>query len=117
MVAKKVEASGLDLEFFKPCKKADVPEVHKNGVISSLPNLAELRKVAKYVAEHGSSPYEAFDIADFVAIKKAKPELAKMKTLVSSFLMAARRVLKEYQVDKKLEIVSRKDRVYLVSME
>lgn len=95
MVAKK--ESGLELSFLKPIDKSAIPAIHKDGIIVNLPQLAEVRKIAEYVKKEGASPYEAFDVADFTAMKKARPELAKMKTLVSSFLMATRKILKEYQ--------------------
>lgn len=112
-----VVAKKIDLSLIKGIEKSAIPPIHKDGIISNLPQLAEVRKIAAFVKQEGASPYEAFDVADFVAMKKARPELAKMKTLVYSFLMATRRILKEYQVEKKLEVVGRKDRVFLVSVD
>lgn len=110
-------APKFDFKAIKPVLRNEVPMAKKGGLIASLPELKELEQVAQYVKKEGVSPYEAFDVLDLERLKKTAPEAAKLKTLVSSFLMAGRRILKQYQVEKKLALRQREDKLFLVSLE
>lgn len=107
----------LKLTSLKGITRGDVPRAIKGGVINSLSQLKDIELIAQHVKAEGVMPYEAFDVLDMKQLAKEKPEIAKIKTFLSSFLMASRRILKEYQVDKKLQMQQRADRVFLVSLE
>ena len=113
-MAKQIE---FGFKALKPISKKEIPSSLRGGVISHMVELRELEAVAKHVKANGASPYEAFDVLDVDKLKKANPEAAKMKTLLSSFLMAGRRILKQYQVEKHLQLQQRENRVFLVSLE
>ncbi len=114
MVAKR---AGLQLTLLaaKPIEKTEIPVVTKKGIIRALPQFKDVVTIAKAVKENGIGPYEAFDVVDFDVLKKSNTEAAKMKTLVFSFISAARAVLKEFQVEKELELKQRKNRLFLVA--
>lgn len=113
----KREKDELKLKFARPIKRAEIPVVLKGGVIHSLEAFKDITTIAQYVKDNGVSPYEAFDVADFEEIRRKNPEVAKMKTLVTSFVLSARKILKQFQVDKKLQLTVRKERVFLESLE
>lgn len=107
----------LVLGSIKGISRDEVPKAIKGGVISKLEQLKDIELVAQHVKKNGALPYEAFDILNMKELSKSNPEVAKIKTFLSSFLTAGRRILKDYQVDKKLQLQQRQDRIFLVSME
>lgn len=110
-------AKGLVLQSVKAISKADIPALSKGGFVSSLKEFQDVRIIAAAVKREGASPAEAWDVVDFDKLAKENRDAAKMKTLVASFVQACRRTLKEFQVDKKLELRQRKNRLFLVSTE
>jgi hypothetical protein len=116
-MAKKANEMALELKFIRPIKISEVPVISKHSVINGLEEFKELVKLAEYIAKEGIGEYEAFDVADFNQIKKASPQAAKMKTLTTSFVTSARRVLKQFGVEKKLSLKMRMNRLYVVAAE
>jgi hypothetical protein len=105
------------LQHAKPVSKADIPQTSRGGVVKTLPEFKDVVTIAKAVKEHGVGAYEAFDIVDFDALKRNNKEAAKLKTLVFSFVTATRNVLRQFQVEKKLLIRQRANKLFLVSAD
>lgn len=107
----------LELKSIRPISIAEVPGRFQSGVLSTLVELKELEQIAKSVRENGTTPYEAWDVLDLERLKKTNPEAAKMKTLLQGFLLKGRKVLEQYQVNKKLKLIARANKLFMVSTE
>jgi hypothetical protein len=107
----------LKLESIQPITLAEVPGRNYGGVLTQLAELRDLEAIAKSVKENGATPYEAWDVLDIERLRKSNPEAAKMKTLLQGFLLKGRKVLAKYQVNKKLKLIARSNKLFLVSTE
>lgn len=116
-VAGKLREMPSGFKHIKPVRIEEIPSIRKAGVLQELAEIKEFEQLAKFVKENGSSPYEAFDVADLDEIKKTNPKAAKMKTLMMGFLSNARKILKQYQIEDKFELRARRNKVYLVATE
>lgn len=100
----------FEFTYGKVVKKKDIPPAAPNSVVSDLPIWEEVEKVLTIAKETGVVPFEEvleYDIKDF-------PTLKKLKQPRQSFLQALRARVTKHGLSSKIEVQSRKDRMFLV---
>lgn len=105
-----VTRKSATFKYGKEIKKSAIPPAAPNAVVSDLPIWEEVDNALAKAKETGVVPFEEvleYDISDF-------PSLRKLKQPRQSFLQALRARVKKHGLSNKIEVQSRKDRMFLV---
>ena len=103
-----------EFRFLKPISRDAVPLRFRGGptsVVVKTPFWPEVERVCREAAANGVAPFEEaleLNLADF------KDELKSLKNPTSSVLTHLKGLIKHHKLEKKVEVVQRQDRLYIV---
>lgn len=101
----------MKYQYLTPVRKSEIPTKSRRSRIASLPFWPEVEQIAEATRTRGIVPFEegmTINMADF------KKECGKLKQPIIGVLVQLRKILKHYKVDKKLSIIHRGERIFLV---
>lgn len=105
-----IKKSAISFKYGKTIRKTEIPPAAPNAIVSDLPIWEEVDVALAKAKETGVVPFEEvleYDITDF-------PYLKKLKQPRQSVLQALRARVKKHGLSNKIEVQSRKDRMFLV---
>lgn len=93
-------------------RKSDIPLKTRKSKIASLSFWPEIEQIAEATRKEGTAPFEEAIVIDMAEYKK---DCGKLKQPIIGVLVQLRKVLKQHKVDKKLNIIHRGERIFLVA--